>query len=523
MAAAEKVPLDKVQCRRVLEKSPQDRTFQEILIILELLEGVRAFQNIPRDQKAELCRQVKYQKYPAGATVFSQGDVGSAFFIVFSGFLDVLVTNDKGITSTVSHLTEGATFGEVALTQTTTRTASIIAKNDTELLAIEKRDYDAILKSPLAHELKEKLEFLRRVPVFQHWLEIPPPRRGLASASRLFSELAWFRRAQSAMELHSLTYVMNLRTYPRNAVIIREGEDADAIFFVKSGELAIIKRLAISTGRSTPDSRAPEFPDPWEVPRPGEPGYKDPTAGRRAPVETPLAAPRSLEARRAQAVLHAGAPRGRRLATARQRMEALVRDTGARPFAAPEGPAPVSLPPLPLSTLPSSSPARRPLEPLSARVEPSAPQEPLPAGSQTSRPHASSDALHSSHGAHHKKRQPGAHPPSAPKEVRFVEIGCLAAYDCFGEVGILQKAQRSTTIIARSPVEVYVMTKWDFLRRASKQILNAMRAGISKYPGDEELISAFYEDQHWRVFKRDLIAQIQLERKASRPPGQSHT
>jgi len=70
----------------------------------------------------------------AGETVFRQGDPGDALYLVVEASVEVL--NDQ---HTLAELGKGQAFGEMALRSGGTRTASVRAKTDTELLALSAR------------------------------------------------------------------------------------------------------------------------------------------------------------------------------------------------------------------------------------------------------------------------------------------------------------------------------------------------------------------------------------------------
>lgn len=76
----------------------------------------------------------------AGKTVMRQGDLGQEFAVISEGEADVV--KDGKVVATLG---PGAYFGEVALLDAVTRTASIIAKTDMTLEVIDRRGFNTLL------------------------------------------------------------------------------------------------------------------------------------------------------------------------------------------------------------------------------------------------------------------------------------------------------------------------------------------------------------------------------------------
>ena len=73
---------------------------------------------------------------PAGTVVIREGDVGDRFWVVDSGELDVVKAGRD-----IAHLGPGASFGELALVRDIPRTASVIARTDTELYWLDRATF----------------------------------------------------------------------------------------------------------------------------------------------------------------------------------------------------------------------------------------------------------------------------------------------------------------------------------------------------------------------------------------------
>jgi hypothetical protein len=101
-----------------------------------LLQGSPIFAPLDPPTLEALALRLKPVRVDTGATVFSQGDPGDEYYLVDSGRL--AVSADGG---TLSELTEGEGFGEIALLRDVPRTATVTALDDSSLYALERDDF----------------------------------------------------------------------------------------------------------------------------------------------------------------------------------------------------------------------------------------------------------------------------------------------------------------------------------------------------------------------------------------------
>ncbi len=81
-----------------------------------------------KDQQAEL--------FPAGSSVFSEGDKGDEMFAVIDGQVDIVIRG-----KVVETMEAGGVFGEMALVEELPRTAAAIVKSDAKLVRIDKKRF----------------------------------------------------------------------------------------------------------------------------------------------------------------------------------------------------------------------------------------------------------------------------------------------------------------------------------------------------------------------------------------------
>jgi CRP-like cAMP-binding protein len=76
------------------------------------------------------------ETFPAGATVFSEGDPGDRLYVIRSGSVSLTAEGRP-----LETLSEGGLFGEMAVIDREPRSATAVAATDCELVGIDKRRF----------------------------------------------------------------------------------------------------------------------------------------------------------------------------------------------------------------------------------------------------------------------------------------------------------------------------------------------------------------------------------------------
>jgi MFS family permease len=105
---------------------------------LALLHGIDLFAPLPAPTLESLARALIPVRLKAGEELFRQGDIGDRYYIVADGVVEILVDGQV-----VRETGPGGYFGEIALLRDIPRTATVRAKNDVELLALDRDDFIA--------------------------------------------------------------------------------------------------------------------------------------------------------------------------------------------------------------------------------------------------------------------------------------------------------------------------------------------------------------------------------------------
>uniref|UniRef100_A0A671Z211 Rap guanine nucleotide exchange factor 4b n=1 Tax=Sparus aurata TaxID=8175 RepID=A0A671Z211_SPAAU len=124
---------------------PSERSGEDVDIILTRLREVKAFHRFPPPLLLQICACAFYECLEKGITLFRQGDIGTSWYAVLSGSLDVKVseTANHQDAVTICTLGIGTAFGESIL-DNTPRHATIVSRETSELLRIEQREFKSL-------------------------------------------------------------------------------------------------------------------------------------------------------------------------------------------------------------------------------------------------------------------------------------------------------------------------------------------------------------------------------------------
>jgi len=124
---------------------------------LELLKNVRIFEGLSEEEIKTVRKIMLIKKYPANSMIIREGEEGDEMFIISSGLVEISQTLTLKV-SRESYDTKDKTlvklgakdhvfFGEIALLESSQRTATVKAAENCELFVINKSGFDEFCSS----------------------------------------------------------------------------------------------------------------------------------------------------------------------------------------------------------------------------------------------------------------------------------------------------------------------------------------------------------------------------------------
>jgi len=139
---------------------PKD--YKTMAALSKAIEKNILFSHLDDAERSDIFDAMFTVKHNEGEVIIQQGDEGDNFYIIDSGEVDVYV-NDQLVVS----ISPGGSFGELALIYGTPRAATVKAKTDVKLWAIDRVTYRRILMGSTMRKRKMYEQFLEKVSILE--------------------------------------------------------------------------------------------------------------------------------------------------------------------------------------------------------------------------------------------------------------------------------------------------------------------------------------------------------------------
>lgn len=258
-----------LRAKNILSKPSWCRTDAELQFLHRITLQLKCFERYPVYVRKELARVLCYESFEKGRVIIRQGDIGFSFYFILSGSVLVEVQEEDQVTGKkhnqiVGELEEGAAFGELALLHDSRRRATIVCKEPSEFLTIDKPDFDMVLRKNHEREWNTRLAYLKKHPLFAEW---------------------------SAASLNFAVEGSQIAEYPANSIILKDlSVNSERIFIIVQGRCQIVQRVELSSDRNSLRIGQREFALPKTLEdcnRPRQLGHRDQqliTGGQRRAV-----------------------------------------------------------------------------------------------------------------------------------------------------------------------------------------------------------------------------------------------
>jgi uncharacterized membrane protein len=104
------------------------------------------FDLLDEDDRVALAAMIDEKTVPAGDTLFQAGDPGDSLFIVREGQIELFIKDTAGQRIVLHTAEPGDMFGELAMLDTGSRTATALALTETQLLVVDREDLIMLFK-----------------------------------------------------------------------------------------------------------------------------------------------------------------------------------------------------------------------------------------------------------------------------------------------------------------------------------------------------------------------------------------
>lgn len=93
----------------------------------------------------DLQERLEWVSLPRGSTLFRRGDPGDAWYVVTSGRLAVVAPDNEGVDQVTAEIGRGQGVGEMAILSQRSRTATVVAVRDTQLMKLPRDAFEELL------------------------------------------------------------------------------------------------------------------------------------------------------------------------------------------------------------------------------------------------------------------------------------------------------------------------------------------------------------------------------------------
>lgn len=109
------------------------------------LKSLDLFQDLRDGDLGRLAQALHARTYHAGETIFLEGDIGRALFVLETGKIDLTKKTSSGEQRKIFTVQPGEFFGEMALLEQLPRTASAVAAERSRLFLLYRSKLDTLL------------------------------------------------------------------------------------------------------------------------------------------------------------------------------------------------------------------------------------------------------------------------------------------------------------------------------------------------------------------------------------------
>lgn len=187
------------------------KTEEQIQRLKKSVENILLFKSCDRDQLKEILNAMFERKVHPEDEIIRQGADGDNFYVIDSGVYDVFIDKDGKDIKVHTFKDEGS-FGELALMYNCPRNATIIAKSQGTIWALDQATFRRIVVGAAA----------RKRQIYEALLENVP----------MLAQL-------QAYERMNLADALETKIFDEGQCIIRQNDEADCMYFIEQGTVRV--------------------------------------------------------------------------------------------------------------------------------------------------------------------------------------------------------------------------------------------------------------------------------------------
>lgn len=226
---------------------PEQRSSEQIDIILSFVQDVAFFAELPQPQRRHLCQVISLETFPSKSKIFNMGDHGDKYYIILTGAVSVqtlvptLGKDDEETMEmdTVAHLKEGHGFGELALQDSTLRQATVTTTDYTEFLITTRDHYQQFASAEHRKFVAARARFLRQCPRMMRAIQ--------ASEA-------------TEQEVKVMAQCLREKSLRGQDLLCKQGEAVEFMVLVRSGFLMKLHAVEVDRDRTEPSPNSSKLP-----------------------------------------------------------------------------------------------------------------------------------------------------------------------------------------------------------------------------------------------------------------------
>ncbi|MEK7388758.1 MAG: cyclic nucleotide-binding domain-containing protein [Elusimicrobiota bacterium] len=118
---------------------------KELGVLASMMRKVEFFTPLTIGQLDKILPTIMLYHYDKGETVFSQGQKGDAFYIIYQGAVEIRLNRWLVMSKTVASLKPGDFLGEIALISDEPRTATVVCAEPAKIFVLTAEDFRFVL------------------------------------------------------------------------------------------------------------------------------------------------------------------------------------------------------------------------------------------------------------------------------------------------------------------------------------------------------------------------------------------